>query len=133
LEEVQQASSKARKQAKKRLAKLRENAGDEWQSVGERWQKARDRIRDFDDEEEDDSGPFGSVLAIAVGLAATYFLTSERAAPVRSRVQHAAEDVRRRATDQWDRFQRGGFRSGSKEAETKSAAAPPPEDAPPSP
>ena len=131
-EEVQQASSKARKRAKKRLAKLREDAGDEWESVGERWQKARERIRDFDNDEEDESGPFGSIIAIAAGLAATYFLTSEVAAPVRTRVQHAAEDVRRRATDQWDRFQRGGFKSGSKEAETRGATAPPPEEAPPS-
>jgi gas vesicle protein len=131
LEEVQQASNKARKRAKQRLKKLRENAGDEWESVGERWQKARDRIREFDEDEDDDSNLFGSLVAIAAGLAATYFITSDRAAPVRSRVQHAAEDVRRRATDQWDRFQRGGFKGGTKEAETRGASAPPPEDAPP--
>ena len=128
LEEAQQAGSKARKRAKKRLAKLREDAGDEWEAVGERWQQAR---RDLDDE-EDDSGPFGGILALVAGLAATYFLTSDRAAPVRSRVQHAAEDVRRRATDQWDRFQRGGLRgTGSKEPETRAAANPPPDEAPP--
>ena len=128
LEEAQQAGSKARKRAKKRLAKLREDAGDEWEAVGERWQQAR---RDLDDE-EDDSGPFGSILALVAGLAATYFLTSDRAAPVRSRVQHAAEDVRRRATDQWDRFQRGGLRgTGSNEPETRAAASPPPDEAPP--
>jgi len=131
LEEAQEASSKARKRAKKRLAKLREDAGDEWEAVGERWQQARNRVRDLGDE-EDDSGPFGSVLALVAGLAATYFLTSDRAAPVRSRVQHAAEDVRRRATDQWDRFQRGGLRgTGSKETETRAAATPPPDEAPP--
>jgi hypothetical protein len=54
------------------------------------------------------------VLAIAAGVAATYFLTSDRAAPVRSRVQDAATDVRRRATDQWDRFQRGGLKAKKK-------------------
>ena len=82
--------------------------------MGERWEKTKNRIRDMDFSEEEESSPFGTILAIAAGVAATYFLTSERAAPVRSKVQDAASDVRRRATDQWDRFQRGGFR---KEAE----------------
>jgi gas vesicle protein len=137
LEDVQEAGSKARKRAKERLARLRENAGEEWEDVGERWQKAKDRIRDIDfsDESEDDSGPFGTILAIAAGVAATYFLTSDRAAPVRSRVQVAASDVRRRASDRWDRFQRGGFRDregmGSEEAGSESRAGSPPSDEPP--
>jgi gas vesicle protein len=109
LEDVQEVSSKARKRAKERLAKLREDAGDEWEEVGERWQKAKNRIRDID-LEEDESSPFGPLIAIAAGVAATYFLTSDRAAPVRSRVQDAASGMRRKATDQWDRFQRGGTR-----------------------
>jgi gas vesicle protein len=110
LGDVQEASSKARKRAKERLAKLREDAGEEWEEVEERWARAKDRIRDIDLGEDDDSSSLGTVIAIAAGVAATYFLTSERAAPVRSRVQGAASDVRRRASDQWDRFQRGGFR-----------------------
>jgi gas vesicle protein len=112
LEDVQQVSSKARKRAKERLAKLREGAGDEWEEVGDRWQKAKSRIRDMDLGESDDSSPFGALFAIAAGVAATYFLTSDRAEPVRSKVQSAAADVKRRATDQWDRFQRGGIRQG---------------------
>jgi gas vesicle protein len=111
LEDVQEISSKARKRAKQRLAQLREGAGDEWEEVGERWQKAKSRLRDIDlGESENDSSSFGTLFAIAAGVAATYLLTSDRAAPVRSRVQGAASDVRRRATDQWDRFQRGGTR-----------------------
>jgi hypothetical protein len=110
LEEVQEVSSKARQRARQRLAKLREEAGGEWEGVGERWQRVKNRIRDTEPEESDESSPFGALLALAAGAAATYFLTSDRAAPVRSRVQGAASDVRRRATDQWDRFQRGGFR-----------------------
>jgi gas vesicle protein len=110
LEEVQELSSRARKQAKQRLARLREDAGDELQGVGERWQKAKGRFRDLDlTQEDEDSGSVGTLLAIAAGVAATYFLTSDRAATVRSRVQGAASDMRRRATDQWDRFQRGGI------------------------
>jgi gas vesicle protein len=131
LEEFQEVSSKARKQAKKRLAKLREDAGDELDDMGERWQKAKTRIRDLDlGDSDDDSSPLSSLLAIAAGVAATYFLTSERAAPVRSRVQDAAADVRRRATDQWDRCQRGGYKSGTQGTESRTAATPPDEVSP---
>jgi gas vesicle protein len=131
LEEVQEASSKARKRAKKRLAKLREDAGEEWEDMGDRWEKAKSRIRDIDlGESNDDSSPLGSIMAIAAGVAATYFLTSDRAAPARSRVQDAAADVRRRATDQWDRFQRGGFKAGAAGNESRSASTP--EEGPPS-
>ena len=112
LEEVQEAGSKARKRARERLARLREDAGEEWEEVGERLKKAKGRFRDFEESDSDHSSPFGALFAIAAGVAATYFLTSDRAAPVRSRVQEAASDMRRRATDQWDRFQRGGTRQG---------------------
>jgi gas vesicle protein len=129
LEDVQEASSKVRKRAKQRLAKLREDAGEEWEDVEERWERAKDRIRDIDLGERDESSPLSTVLAIAAGVAATYFLTSDRAAPVRSRVQGAASDVRRRATDQWDRFQRGGFRQGDVgEPRPESRAGTPPAD-----
>ncbi|HET6795511.1 MAG TPA: YtxH domain-containing protein [Gemmatimonadales bacterium] len=107
LEEVQGLTQKARKKARQRLSQLREDAEDGWDEVEDRWQKTKRGIRG----EEEDSSPFGTILAIAAGVAATYLLTSDRAAPVRSRVQHAAEDVKRRATDEWGRFQRGGFRA----------------------
>jgi gas vesicle protein len=110
LEEVQDVSTKARKRVKQRLEKLREDAGDEWEDVEDRWKKAKHRIRDMEFREEADSGSFGKFLALAAGLAATYFLTSERTAIARGRVQGVAADVGRRATDQWDRFQRGGTR-----------------------
>jgi hypothetical protein len=128
LEDVEKLSGKERKRAKERLAKLRESAEDEWEDVGERWEKARGKLRDFDFREKDSSSPVGTILAIAAGLAATYLLTSDRAAPVRSRVQEAASDVKRRATNQWDRFQRGGTgtgreRSASGEARSESRAS----------
>jgi gas vesicle protein len=113
LEEVQDLSSKAKKRAKRRLAKLRD---DTEEGLGERWQHAKERFRHAEEEdeedEEDSSSRFSTILAIAAGVAATYLLTSDRAEPVRSRVQHAASDVKRRATDEWDRFQRGGTRAG---------------------
>ena len=130
LEEVQEAGSKAGKRARQRLARLREDAGEEWEEMGERWERAKGRIRDSE-EEEDDSSLLGTLFALAAGVAATYMLTSDRAAPVRSRVQEAATDVRRRATDQWDRFQRGGIRqsreaSGTQpQTETRAGATPP--------
>jgi gas vesicle protein len=127
LEEVQEAGSKARKRAQERLARLREDAGEE---MGERWDRAKHRFRDTEEEDED-SSPIGTLLALAAGVAATYVLTSDRAAPVRSRVQEAATDVRRRATDQWDRFQRGGIRQGREgrssqsQTETRAGTTPP--------
>jgi gas vesicle protein len=110
LEDVQDVSSKARKRVKQRLGKLREEAGDGWEDVEERWKNAKHRLRDELGEEED-SSPFGKLLALAAGLAATYFLTSDRTATARDRVQDVAADVGRRATDQWERFQRGGTRA----------------------
>jgi gas vesicle protein len=118
LEDVQVVSSKARKGARERLARLRENAGDEWEGVGEKWERAKHRIRDLDPRDtEEDSSSFGTLLAIAAGLATTYFLTSERAAPARSRVQEAASDMKRRANDRWGRFQRTGIGQGRENRE----------------
>ncbi len=128
LEDVQDVSSKARKRVKQRLEKLREDAGDEWEDVEDRWKKTKHRIRELEFGEEEDSGPFGKLLALAAGLAATYFLTSERTATARDKVQDVAADVGRRATDQWDRFQRGGTR-GQREtnegrSETRASSSP---------
>ena len=58
-----------------------------------------------EEDEEEDSGALGAVLAIAAGVAATYFLTSDRAAPARTRVRETAETVRREATNRWERYQ----------------------------
>jgi gas vesicle protein len=134
LEDAQDVSSKAGKRVKQRLAKLREDAGDEWEDVEDRWKKAKHRIRDLEFGEEEDSSSFGKLLALAAGLAATYFLTSERTATARGRVQDVAADVGRRATDQWDRFQRGGTRGRRESTEGRSetrAGSSPSDEAPP--
>ena len=117
VEDVQEMSAKARKRAKQRLAKLREDAGEEWEGMEDRWEKTKDRVRDFEIGGHEDSGSFGKVVAILASLAATYFLTSERASSARSRAQEVAVDVRRRATDQWDKFQRGGTRARRERAD----------------
>ncbi len=128
LEDVQALSGKARKRVKQRLAKLRENAGEEWEDVEERWAKAKRNLRDLEIREQEDSSSFGKLVALAAGLAATYFMTSERTATARGRVQETAADVGRRATDQWDRFQRGGFRarreSNESRSETRTGSSP---------
>lgn len=120
LEDVQDVSSKASKRVKRRLAKLREDAGDEWESVPERWSRAKSRFRDVEDSEDEDSSSFGKLVTLAAGLAATYFMTSERTATARTRVQETAAGVGRRATDQWDRFQRGGLRGHREGNESRS-------------
>jgi gas vesicle protein len=119
LEDVQELSGKARKRARQRLARLREQAGEGWEG-----------LREFEREESADSSAFGKIFAILASLAATYFMTSERTATARHRVQDVAADVGRRATDQWDRFQRGGTRSrrdqadvGESRSETRSGSA----------
>ena len=130
LDKVQDVGSKARKRVKRRLARLREEAGEEWQRMPDRLSRARDRFRDAEEEadEEEVSGSFGKVIALAAGLAATYFMTSDRTATARTRVQETAADVGRRATDHWDRFQRGGMqgrREGSEgRVETRTASNP---------
>jgi len=133
LEEVQEVSSKAGKRAKRRLAKLREEAGEEWQRVPERWSKSKLR-KDLDLEEDEESGSFGKLAVLAAGLAATYFFTSERTATARSRVQETAVDVGRRASDEWDRFQRGGLRARRETNESRSetrTASNPSDESPP--
>ena len=128
LEDVQDVSSKAGKRVKQRLAKLREDAGGELEDVGDRWKKAKNRLRDLEFGEDEGSSSVGKLLALAAGLAATYFLTSERTATARDRVQDVAADVGRRATDQWDRFQRGGTRgrqeSNEGRSETRAGSSP---------
>ncbi len=133
MEDVQDVSSKARKRVKQLLEKLRDDAGDEWEDVEGRWKRAKHQIRDLEFGEEEDSGSFGKLLALAAGLAATYFLTSERTATARDRVQDVAADVGRRATDQWDRFQRGGTRARRETNEGRSetrAGSSPSDEAP---
>jgi hypothetical protein len=94
--EVQGLSGRARERMRERLARMRKRGADAWDDLEERW---------HGEEEDEDSSALGAVLAIAAGVAATYFLTSERAAPARTRVRETAENVRREATDRWERYQ----------------------------
>jgi hypothetical protein len=97
---------------------MRKRGESAWEDLEDRWHG----------EEEEDSGAFGAALALAAGIAATYFLTSDRAGPVRSRVRETAESVRRQATDRWEQYQqhRNEARNGQpgSAGETRSGAVP---------
>ena len=97
IEEMQGLSGRARERMRERLARVRKRGADAWEGLEERWHG--------EEEEEEDSGALGAALAIAAGVAATYFFTSERAAPARTRVRETAETVRREATNRWERYQ----------------------------
>lgn len=55
--------------------------------------------------DEGHSSGLARFVTFTAGLAATYFLTSDEAAPGRARASKAATDLRQRAIDRWDRFQ----------------------------
>jgi gas vesicle protein len=121
IEEVQGLSGRARERMRERLARVRKRGADAWEGIEERW---------HGEEEEEDSGALGAVLAIAAGAAATYFFTSERAAPARTRVRETADTVRREATNRWERYQQRHERSNGQpesaggSGETRSGAIP---------
>ena len=123
IEEMQGLSGRARERMRERLARVRKRGADAWEDLEERWHGEED--------EEEDSSAVGAVLAIAAGVAATYFLTSERAAPARTRFRETAETVRREATNRWERYQQqrqdrsnGQPGPGGTEGETSSGAIP---------
>jgi len=119
IEEVQGLSGRARERMRERLARMRQRGADAWGDLEERWHGEED--------EEEDSGALGAVLAIAAGVAATYFFTSDRAAPARTRVRETAETVRREATNRWERYQQQRHeRSNGQpgDGETRSGAIP---------
>jgi gas vesicle protein len=121
LEEMQGLSGRARERMRERLSRMKKRGEDAWEDLEDRWHG--------EEEEEDGSGALGAVLAVAAGVAATYFLTSDRAGPARSRVRETAESVRRRATDRWEQYQQHrhetrGNGQASSPGETRSGAIP---------
>jgi gas vesicle protein len=120
LEEMQGLSGRARERMRERLSRMKKRGEDAWEDLEDRW---------HGEEEEEDSGALGAVLAMAAGVAATYFLTSDRASPARSRVRETAETVRRQATDRWEQYRqhrhesRGNGQPGGS-GETRSGAIP---------
>ncbi len=118
LGEVQDLSGRARKGVRDRLSRLRKRGEDMLEDFEE---------PDEDEEESEDSSAFGTILAVAAGVAATYFLSSERAGPARTRVRETAATVRREAEDRWERFQNRHGSNGhtrSDSGETRGEARP---------
>lgn len=98
LEEFEERSRPARREIRKQAERLRERGGKVWDDI-------EDRLDRIEGRDEDHGGGLISLVTFAAGIAASYFLTSERAAPTRAKVREAAGDLRQRATDRWDRFQ----------------------------
>ena len=119
-EEMQGLSGRARERMRERLSRMKKRGEDTWEGLEDRW---------HGEDEDEGSGAFGAVLAVAAGIAATYFLTSDQAAPARSRVRETAETVRRQASGRWEQYQqhrhesRGNGQPGGS-GETRSGAIP---------
>jgi len=119
LEEIQERGGRARERVRDRLAQARKRGAEAWEDLEERWSG--------EEEEDEGSSALSTALAIAAGVAATYFLTSDRAAPARTRVRETAETVRREATDRWQRYQsrrREADNGHSADGETRAAPIP---------
>jgi gas vesicle protein len=99
---------------------------DALEELEDRIEALEERLEELDEEENEEAqdgmdavvgsfeseggGRVGRALGFALGAGLTYFLVSDRTAMARAKVQDAADKARRRATDEWDRFQReGGF------------------------
>jgi gas vesicle protein len=132
-EEVQELSGRASRRIREGAERVKESA-ERLRERAERLRARRqaaseDAEEDLDEDEEDaedeldedeGSGRLGTVLALAAGLAATLLVTSDRAAPARERIREAADALRERAGERWDRYHRG---SGSNGAPTATDAA----------
>jgi gas vesicle protein len=128
-EEVQELSSRAGRRLREGAGRVKEGA-ERLRESAERMRARRqaameDVEEEFEDAEEDaedeldedeGSGRLGTILALAAGLAATFLITSDRAAPARERIRDAADAVRERAGERWDRYQRGAGSNGVPDA-----------------
>ena len=116
LEEAQGVSGRARRDVRDRVGRMRTRAGSGLEDLRERWDE-------LVEEEEDDSSSLGTILAVAAGVAATFFLTSERAGHAREKVREAAINVRDRASDRWERYQQERHSNGQSGASSRGSRA----------
>jgi gas vesicle protein len=106
LEGLEERSRPARRAVMARAEQLRQRGRKKYEEALDDLEDYEGDLEDDDEEGEEESGGFGTVLAIGAGLAAAAFLlTSERAAPARERVREAAATVRDEAEARWDKFQ----------------------------
>jgi hypothetical protein len=141
-----EAGTKTRRALKRRISALGSDLEEGLEGVQELGGRARETMRarleklragqvDEDELDEEDARTLGTILAVAAGVAATYFLSSERAAPARAKARDAADTVRRRATDRWERFQQrtgaNGHTGGTSESQSETTGTPLSSDEPP--
>jgi gas vesicle protein len=113
---VKEGAERLRERAERLRARRQAALEDAEEDLEEDEEEVEDEL-----DEDEGSGRLGTILALAAGLAATFLITSDRAAPARERIREAADAVRERAGEQWDRYQRGSASNG---APTASDAAP---------
>jgi gas vesicle protein len=128
LEELGEASGRARRAVRARAENVRRRGKRAWDDAAEELEDLREQMRERMEEDEDEGSAVPTVLTVAAGLAAAaYLLTSERAAParerVRERVREAATTVREEAQDRWQRFQDRRATRGQTEGPTRTDPA----------
>jgi len=102
---LQHEGNSALRHVEKRLGELEDRLESARDAAIDAVEEPLERLRG-----ERRTGTAGPLLGLAAGAALAWFLTSDRTAEVRAEMRDAAEKARRRATDEWDRFQqRGGF------------------------
>lgn len=95
----------ALRQMEKRLGELEDRLESARDAAIDAVEEPLERLRG-----ERRSANAAPLLGLAAGAALAWFLTSDRTAEVRNEVRDAAQKAKRRAVDEWDRFQqRGGF------------------------
>jgi gas vesicle protein len=128
LEDLEERSRPARRAMMARAEQLRQRGRKKYEEALDDLEDSEDDLEEDEDGEEE-SGGFGTVLAVGAGLAAAAFLlTSERAAPARERVREAAATVRDEAEARWDRYQ---TRRGNGQPTTESGTRIDPADSAP--
>jgi hypothetical protein len=123
-----QTGADTRRALRKRLAAMGEDLGEDLEDIEARSRPLRRAVRKQAEDlgrrgrkkykralaeleslrEEDNGGSavLATALTVGAGLAAAYFLTSDRAAPARERVREVAATFRDEAESRWDNFQR---------------------------
>ncbi|MEP6687452.1 MAG: hypothetical protein ABJC36_03825 [Gemmatimonadales bacterium] len=127
-EELEERSRPIRRAVRDRAEELRRRGRKKYEETVEQLEDLKDEYVDDIEDEDEDSGLLGTVLTVGAGLAAAYFLTSDRTAPARDRVREAAATVRDEAESRWDRYQN---RRGNGHPATESSSRIDPADSAP--
>ena len=103
LEELQEHGGRASRAVRDGANRLRRGGRKAYEEAVEELQHLRERLEDRGEEDEG-SGAVGALIALGVGAAAAYLMSSDRAAPARKKVREAAANLREEAEARWERF-----------------------------